>query len=48
MLPDSAVPVKTGAVLLVMLSVLDDPVSEALLISGVLGAEGADVSSVYA
>ncbi len=45
-LPDSAVPVKTGVVLLVMLSVLDAPVSEALFMSGVLGAEGADVSSV--
>jgi len=44
-LPDSAVPVKTGVVLLVMLSVLS-PVSVALVMSGVLGAEGADVSSV--
>lgn len=47
-LPASAVPVKVGVVLLVMLSVLDDPVSEALVMSGVLGAEGAVVSSVYA
>ena len=45
-LPASAVPVKVGVVLLVMLSVLEDPVSEALVMSGVLGAEGADVSSV--
>lgn len=40
----SAVPVKTGVVLLVMLSVLDVPVSVALVMSGVPGAAGEDVS----
>lgn len=42
----SAVPVKTGVVLLVMLSVLDAPVSVALVMSGVPGATGDDVSRV--
>ncbi len=44
----SAVPVKTGVVLLVMLSVLDEPLSLALVMSGALGAIGAVVSRVYA
>ena len=40
----SAVPVKTGVVLLVMLSVLDAPVSVTLVMSGALGANGGVVS----
>ncbi len=42
----SAVPVKTGVLLLVMLSPLDVPLSLALVISGALGAVGAVVSTV--
>ena len=42
----SAVPVKVGVVSLVMLSVFEDPVSEAASRSGVVGGEGADVSTV--
>ena len=42
----SAVPVKTGVLLLVMLSALDVPLSVALVISGALGAVGAVVSTV--
>ena len=42
----SAVPVKTGVVMLVMLSVLDLPVSDAAVISGADGATGAIVSIV--
>ena len=38
MLLASVVPVKTGVVLLVMLSELDEPLSVRLVISGVLGA----------
>ena len=44
----SAVPVKTGVLLLVMLSVLDVPVSEATVKSGVLGALGGVVSATLA
>ena len=40
-----AVPLKTGVVLLVMLSELDVPESVPLVISGVLGPAGAVVSS---
>ena len=40
-LPASAVPVKVGMVTLVMLSVLDTPLSEAATRSGVAGAAGA-------
>ena len=40
-----AVPLKTGVVLLVMLSESDVPESVPLVISGVLGAAGAVVSS---
>ena len=43
-LPASAVPVKTGVVLLVILSVLLMPVSVPLVMSGVEGALGATVS----
>ena len=42
----SAVPVKTGVLLLVMLSPLDVPLSLALVMSGALGAVGAVVSTV--
>ena len=44
----SAVPVKVGVVSLVMLSVLELPVSEAAVIFGVEGAAGAEVSMVMA
>ena len=44
-LPASAVPVKVGAVTLVMLSVLDNPVSLAAIKSGVEGTGGAVVST---
>ena len=40
-LPASAVPVKVGLVTLVMLSVLDTPLSEATTRSGAVGAAGA-------
>lgn len=43
--PASAVPVKVGVVLLVMLSTDDVPLSEPAVISGVEGAAGAVVSS---
>ena len=36
--PTSAVPVKTGVATLVMLSVLDEPVSDTVARSGALGA----------
>ena len=39
-LPASAVPVKVGLVTLVMLSVLDTPLSEAATRSGAAGAAG--------
>lgn len=42
----SAVPVKTGVLLLVMLSPLNAPLSVALVMSGELGAMGAVVSTV--
>src|SRR5207237_2867542 len=45
-LPDSAVPVKVGVVLLVMLSVFEEPVSLAAARSGAVGAVGAAVSMV--
>jgi hypothetical protein len=45
-LPASAVPVNVGVVLLVILSVLDDPLSLAAVRSGVEGAAGAVVSIV--
>jgi len=45
-LPASAVPVKVGVVTLVILSVLDEPLSLAAVISGVEGAAGAVVSIV--
>src|SRR5437867_3621531 len=41
----SAVPVNVGVVILVLLSVLDDPVSLAAVKSGVEGAAGAVVST---
>ena len=47
-LPCSAVPVKVGVLLLVMLSVLDTPVSDAAVISGTDGAGGTAVSMVTA
>ena len=47
-LPASAVPVKVGVVMLVMLSVLDTPLSDAAARSGVDGAAGAMVSKVTA
>ena len=46
MLPASAVPVKVGVVTLVMLSVLDTPLSDAASRSGADGAAGAMVSMV--
>lgn len=46
MLPASAVPEKVGVETLVMLSVLDVPLSEAAVRSGVVGAFGATVSIV--
>ena len=45
-LPASAVPVKVGVVSLVMLSVLDTPLSLAETKSGALGAAGAVLSMV--
>jgi len=45
-LPASAAPVKAGVVVLVMLSVLDEPVSVAAVMSGAVGAAGAVVSIV--
>jgi hypothetical protein len=45
-LPASAVPLKVGVVLLVMLSLLDEPLSLAAVRSGVDVAEGAVVSIV--
>src|SRR5437588_2658497 len=45
-LPASAVPVKVGVVTLVILSVLELPLSLAAVISGVEGAAGAALSSV--
>ena len=42
----SAVPVRVGVVSLVMLSLFDGPVSEAAARSGVVGGEGAVVSTV--
>ena len=45
-LPVSAVPVKVGVVTLVMLSVLDTPLSDAATRSGADGAAGATVSMV--
>ena len=48
MLPASAVPVKVGVVTLVMLSVLDKPLSDAVSRSGADGAAGAVVSMVTA
>ena len=45
-LPASAVPVKVGVVTLVMLSVLDVPLSDAATRSGRVGAAGAVVSMV--
>ena len=44
----SAVPVKTGVVTLVILSVSDSPVSEASVKSGSDGANGGTVSTVTA
>ena len=44
--PTSAVPVNTGAVEFVMLSVLEEPESVACVRSGVEGAAGAVVSTV--
>ena len=46
MLPASALPEKVGAVTLVMLSVLDIPVSDAVARSRFVGAAGAVVSMV--
>ena len=43
-LPASAVPLKVGVVSVVMLSVLEAPVSDAAVMSGVEGAAGAAVS----
>jgi len=45
-LPASAVPVKVGVATLVMLSVFDEPLSEAAVRSGAEGAAGAAVSIV--
>ena len=45
-LPASAVPVKLGVVTLVMLSVLEEPLSLAAVKSGVDGAAGATLSCV--
>src|SRR3569833_951355 len=46
-LPASAVPVNVGVVLLVILSEFDAPVSLTLVISGIDGALGDEVSSTY-
>ena len=46
MLPASAVPVKVGVVTLVILSVLETPVSLAAVRSGVVGASGTTLSIV--
>jgi hypothetical protein len=45
-LPASAAPVKVGVVVVVMLSLLEDPVSDAAVMSGAEGAAGAVVSIV--
>src|SRR5689334_14888878 len=45
-LPASTVPVKVGVVMLVVLSVLDEPLSLAAVRSGVDGAVGAELSRV--
>jgi hypothetical protein len=42
----SAVPVKVGAVILVILSVLDVPLSDVAIRSGALGAAGGVLSNV--
>jgi hypothetical protein len=45
-LPASAAPVKVGVVVVVMLSLLEDPVSDDAVMSGAEGAAGAVVSIV--